>query len=58
MGKHGPERIQRKDVTLCTIIYFDSDVIMPLQCGSFSCNTEDLGFALWICVIAYAGHRL
>ena len=31
---------------------------MPLQCGSFNCKTEDLGFALWICVIAYAGHRL
>ena len=32
---------------------------MPLWCGSCSCNTgEDLGFALWICVIAYADHRL
>ena len=59
MRKHGPERVQRKNVTLCTIIYLDCDVIYAITVWQlYLQDCEDLGFALWICIIAYAGHRL
>ena len=31
MRKHGPERVQRKNVTLCTIIYLDCDIVYAIM---------------------------
>ena len=57
MRKHGPERVQRKNVTLCTIVYLDFEVIYAIMVWQlYLQDCEDLGFALWICIVAYAGH--
>ena len=60
LGNHShSERVQRQDVTLCTVIYLDCDVIYAVTVWQlYLQDCEDLGFALWVCIIAYAGHRL
>ena len=35
VGKHSPEGIQRKYVTLCTIIYLNSDVVCAMVMWQF-----------------------
>ena len=33
------KEFKRKNVTLCTIIYLDCDIIYAIMCGSFICKT-------------------
>ena len=59
MRKHQPKRIQGKDVTLCTIVNLYSDVVYTVTVGQLDLqHGEDLSFALRVCVVADAAHRL
>ena len=59
MRKHQPKRIQRKYVTLCTIINLDGDIVYTITVWQLDLqHGEDLGLALRVCVIADAAHRL